>query len=152
VVILRETGVGLSRLQALAERLARALRPGDLVLLVGPLGSGKTQLVRYLAAALRLDDAVRSPSFTIANVYRGPVTVNHLDLYRLDHIADEDTLALEEYLSAEAITLVEWPEAGRDRLANPQWLIRLEHETLSTRIIEVEAGSADVVGRFERAA
>jgi len=77
VVVLRCTALNLSGLQALAERLARVLHPGDLVLLMGPLGSGKTEFVRCLAQPLGLLDAVRSPSFTIANVYRGRVTVNH---------------------------------------------------------------------------
>ncbi len=151
MVVLRCTALNLSGLQALAERLARVLHPGDLVLLMGPLGSGKTEFVRCLAQPLGLLDAVRSPSFTIANVYRGRVTVNHLDLYRLEHIADEDTLALEEYLSPDAVTLVEWPEAGGDRLPAPQWVIRFEHDTLSTRNVEVEAGSRVEAARFERA-
>ena len=55
---------------------------------------------------------MRSPSFTIANIYAGRVLVQHLDLYRLDEIGDDDALALEEYVGDDAVTLVEWPQAG----------------------------------------
>lgn len=128
--------------------MAEALRPGDLVLLEGPLGAGKTTLVRVLAAALGVTDVVRSPSFTIANVYAGPVVVNHLDLYRLHDLADEDVLALEEYRSPEVVTLVEWPEAGRGRLGRPNWVVYLDHDSPTTRRMRVVACGADAAARL----
>lgn len=131
--------------------MATALRLGDLVLLEGPLGAGKTTLVRVLAAALGVTDVVRSPSFTIANVYAGPVVVNHLDLYRLQDVADEDVLALEEYRSPEVVTLVEWPEAGRGRLGSPDWVVYLDHDTPTTRRVRVVACGARVAGRLREA-
>ena len=91
---------------------------------------------------------MRSPSFTIANVYAGPLVVNHLDLYRLEEIADEDTLALEEYRSPDAVTFVEWPEAAGERLGNPQWVVRLDHDTIVTRQFRPVAFGTDIVNRW----
>jgi tRNA threonylcarbamoyl adenosine modification protein YjeE len=135
---LHECGVSLERLEAYARRLSRTLRPGDLVLFYGPLGAGKTAMIRAMAVALGVTDPVRSPSFTIANIYAAPITINHLDLYRLDQILEEDSLALEEYVSGDTVTLVEWPEAGVDRLGEPTWGVRLSHETVPTRQGQIE--------------
>jgi tRNA threonylcarbamoyladenosine biosynthesis protein TsaE len=149
-VLLREDGVRLRALEAIGRRLARCLRPGDMVLLYGPLGAGKTSLVRAIASALDVTDPVRSPSFTIANIYDGPVPVQHLDLYRLDDIGDEDALALEEYVRDDAVTLVEWPQAGMGRLGGPTWIVRLGHETPHTRTVEIEGVAPDATVRWER--
>jgi tRNA threonylcarbamoyladenosine biosynthesis protein TsaE len=149
-VLLREDGVRLRALEAIGRRLARCLRPGDMVLLYGPLGAGKTSLVRAIASALDVTDPVRSPSFTIANIYDGPVPVQHLDLYRLDDIGDEDALALEEYVRDDAVTLVEWPQAGMGRLGGPTWIVRLGHETPHTRTVEIEGVAPDATIRWER--
>ncbi|MBC7293351.1 MAG: tRNA (adenosine(37)-N6)-threonylcarbamoyltransferase complex ATPase subunit type 1 TsaE [Thermoleophilia bacterium] len=150
-VVLKLTGADQKAVEAVARRLARALRPGDVVLLFGSLGVGKTTFVRAVARALRVKDAVRSPSFTIANVYAGPVTVQHLDLYRLDDIAAEDALALEEYVRDDAVTLVEWPEAGLERLGQARWVVRLDHESLNRRRLELEVGDEEAAARWEAA-
>ena len=150
--MLDESGVGLERLDEIGRRFARALRPGDLVLLYGALGTGKTTLIRILAGALAVRDAVRSPSFTIANIYAGPVTVNHLDLYRLEGVEDEDALALEEYVTPDSITLVEWPEAGLQSLGNPQWTVHLQHQTPGSRMVRLEAHTTEAERLWEAAA
>ena len=104
-----------------------------------------------MARALGVTDPVRSPSFTIANIYAAPITVNHLDLYRLDDIRDEDSLGLEEYVSEDAVTLVEWPEAGVDRLGRPAWVVHLEHETVDTRVLTLESEDPDAARRWAEA-
>ncbi len=152
MVILEETGVHLARMEEIGRQLASALRPGDVVLLFGPLGAGKTTLIRVVARALGVTDSVRSPSFTIANIYAGPVTINHLDLYRLEGIEEEDALALEEYLTPDAVALVEWPEAGREQLGEPAFEIHLDHESLETRTVRVETDREAVAERWNAAA
>jgi len=151
-LILDLQGVGLEKLQRVGRTFARALRSGDLVFLYGPLGAGKTTFVRAVARALDVSDPVRSPSFTIANIYAGRLTVQHLDLYRLDEIGDDDAVALEEYVNGDAVTLVEWPEAGRERLGEPDWTVSLGHESLRTRSLRIEGATPDLVARWKEAA
>ncbi len=151
-LILGLQGVRLGKLERIGRDFARVLRPGDLVYLYGPLGAGKTTFVRAIAGALEITDPVRSPSFTIANIYAGRITVQHLDLYRLEEVCDDDALALEEYVGKEAITLVEWPEAGIDRLGEADWTVRIGHEAPDTRTLEIEAGTEEALARWEEAA
>ncbi|MEO7190829.1 MAG: tRNA (adenosine(37)-N6)-threonylcarbamoyltransferase complex ATPase subunit type 1 TsaE [Vicinamibacterales bacterium] len=93
----------------LGRTLALGLRAGDLVLLSGPLGAGKTAFVRGLAEGLGCDlDGVSSPTYTIVQEYGGPVTLQHVDLYRVLP-AEVDDLALEE-LREDAVMAVEWPD------------------------------------------
>jgi tRNA threonylcarbamoyladenosine biosynthesis protein TsaE len=150
-VVFAAGGVGLEELLRCGRRLGGTLRSGDLVLLEGPLGSGKTTFVKAVAEVLGVTDPVRSPSFTIANVYAGRILVQHLDLYRLDELADEDALALEEYARPDAVNLVEWPEAGGSHLGAPDWVVRLDHESVKTRWLEIEAMTEEAVRRWEKA-
>jgi tRNA threonylcarbamoyladenosine biosynthesis protein TsaE len=150
-VVLRRQGVKLKSLEQIGRKLSLALRPGDLIFLYGPLGAGKTTFVRVIARGLGVTDSVRSPSFTIANIYSGTVTIQHLDLYRLDEIGDDDALALEEYVRDDAVTLVEWPQAGLGRLDPAVWTVRFEHESLHERSLEIEAATAEARDRWEAA-
>ena len=99
-----------SETEAFGERLARALQPGDVVGLVGPLGAGKTALVRGLARGLGVEEGVvHSPTFLSATEYEGRVTLAHVDLYRHeDHLPHPDWLA--EMLDGERVAVVEWFE------------------------------------------
>ena len=150
-VVLHEEAVVFARLDEIGATFARALRGGDLVLLYGPLGAGKTALVRAIARALGVVDPVRSPSFTIANIYSGAIAVHHLDLYRLDEICDEDSLALEEYVRGDAVTLAEWPQAGVRLLGEAAWTVTMGHKTLDERSIEIVASSREAAERWRRA-
>ena len=95
---------------ALGTDLGRTLRAGDVVLLTGTLGAGKTAFVRGLAAGLGADpDAVSSPTFTIAQEYAGPTTVQHVDLYRLTP-AEVDDLGLDQLGEGQGVVAVEWGE------------------------------------------
>jgi tRNA threonylcarbamoyladenosine biosynthesis protein TsaE len=98
--------------EALGRRLADGLEPGDLVLVAGELGTGKTTLIRGACRALGVGDRVTSPTFTIGHRYSGRVPVSHLDLYRLGGLADEDPGLLDDYIGPDSIAFVEWPEVG----------------------------------------
>jgi tRNA threonylcarbamoyladenosine biosynthesis protein TsaE len=133
--------------EALGAELATGLRPGDVVLVRGELGAGKTTLVRGAARALGVSDPVTSPTFGIAHRYRGAeVTVAHLDLYRLEALAGEDPGLLEDYLGADRIAFVEWPEAGGAQLAGAAVRVTLTHLGGDRRRVEWRSGGMPEVG------
>ncbi len=120
--------------------LAALLRPPALVTLAGELGTGKTTLVRAALRAFGVRGVVASPSFTLAQSYtgRGGLRLHHLDLYRLHPGADVELFAWEDYFG-EAITFVEWPEAGAAELPPADIDIRLAHDARASRRAEVRA-------------
>jgi len=110
--------------RAWGERLARLLRPGDLVLVSGDLGTGKTRLVQGIARGLGVSERVTSPTFALIREYRGRLPLHHVDLYRLEQ--DElFSLGLEEYLCGEGVICVEWGEkviAGLSSAPTPEFI------------------------------
>jgi tRNA threonylcarbamoyladenosine biosynthesis protein TsaE len=125
--------------EALGARIAERLQAGDVVLLSGELGTGKTTLVRGACRALGVPGAVTSPTFTIGQQYAGGrMPVSHLDLYRLQTPEGEDPALLEDYLRPEGVAFVEWPAAGSGRLDRPALEVRLAHEDEQRRRIEVD--------------
>lgn len=123
---------------AIAANFAERLAPGDVVVLRGELGSGKTVFVRGAAGALGFDGRVTSPTFAIGNVYSGSnAEIAHLDLYRLAEIDVGDEAVLDDFLTPERIAFVEWPH---DELANAERLravVALEHAGEDQRAIEI---------------
>jgi len=98
--------------EAFGALLAKAIRPGDVITLSGPLGAGKTSIVRGLLAALGLAEEAPSPTFAIVQPYAPPETrlpVMHVDLYRIEHPHELNELGLDE-ARAESVLLIEWPE------------------------------------------
>lgn len=90
--------------------LGRALAPGDVILLYGPFGAGKTTLVQGLGAGLGVEGRVTSPSFTLINQYRGRITLYHVDLFRLKALDQEMEQAIEDCVGSEGVTVIEWPD------------------------------------------
>ncbi len=104
---------GAEETEALGARLAAELEPGDVVLVSGELGSGKTTLIRGACRALGVEGVVASPTFTIGRRYRGRMPISHLDLYRLADLGLEDPGLLDDYLTPDSVAFVEWPEPAR---------------------------------------
>jgi tRNA threonylcarbamoyladenosine biosynthesis protein TsaE len=115
------------RTEEIGAELARELRPGDVVLVHGDLGAGKTTLVRGACRELGVTGPVRSPTFTIGIRHRGRVDVSHLDLYRLDDMSAEAPGLLDDYLTPDAIAFVEWPLAA-GWASEPALVIDIENE------------------------
>jgi tRNA threonylcarbamoyladenosine biosynthesis protein TsaE len=125
--------------EAVGAELSGRLQPGDVVLVTGELGSGKTTFVRGAARAIGVTDPVTSPTFTIGQVYGGgPVEVAHIDLYRLHSLSGEDPALLDDYLTPERIGFVEWPEIATPELGGPAARVTIEHLGGDRRAIEVE--------------
>lgn len=130
--------------------LAARLAPGDVVLLSGELGSGKTTLVRGALRALGVAGPIASPTYVLGARYEGrDGLVAHVDLYRLGGLADEDPGLLDPYLGADTIAFVEWPEraAGAfEQLLPPgariAWTVVLRHAGADRREIELTEGGA----------
>lgn len=98
----------------LGQALAGLLRPGDVVLLIGELGAGKTCFAQGVARGLGIVEQVTSPTFTLMREYRGRIPLYHLDAYRLDGAADLFAIGIEEYLEGDGVLLVEWGDRARD--------------------------------------
>jgi tRNA threonylcarbamoyladenosine biosynthesis protein TsaE len=125
--------------EALGARIAERLGPGDVVVLSGEVGAGKTTLIRGACRALGVTEPVTSPTFTIGQRYGGgSLPVAHLDLYRLRTLEGEDPALLDDYLGADGVAFIEWPAAGGERLGRPALEVRLAHAGEERRRIEVD--------------
>ena len=113
-------------------RLGRLLEPGDVLLLQGELGSGKTMLTQGIGQGLAVEEPVKSSSYVLLNEYHGRLTLYHADLYRLEEPAQVAELALEE-VAEPGVLAVEWPERAWDELPPEHLLVRIEEEGLRER-------------------
>jgi tRNA threonylcarbamoyladenosine biosynthesis protein TsaE len=109
----------------LAAAVASLASPGDLLLLVGDLGTGKTAFAQGFAKALGIDEPVTSPTFTLVRTYKGRLTLNHLDVYRLDRLQEADDIGLAELIDDGGVTLIEWGDAVRPALPPDYLEVRL---------------------------
>ena len=118
----------------LGRDLAARLRPGDLVVLVGPLGAGKTALAQGIGVGLGVEEPVTSPTFVIARVHaRGRIPLVHVDAYRLGSVADVDDLDLDES-AGESVTVVEWGQGLVEQLADEHLEVRLDRRDDDVRV------------------
>ncbi len=144
-------GLDEAALERLAAKVAEALAPGDVVVLSGEVGAGKTTFVRAAAAALGVEERVTSPTYQLARGYEGvvdgrEVIVNHLDLYRLEGLEDRDVLELDDYLDPDAVTFIEWADPALDVIEEPT-LVRISHQTPATRRVYIRGPVAERVSR-----
>lgn len=133
----------------LGRSLAADLRAGDVVLLEGVLGAGKTALSRGIASGLGVpEEEVRSPTFTLVNPYRGRLPVYHVDLYRIDTERDLDELGLEEILGTDGVAIVEWAERLAAWRPPHALVVRIEDRGGSEREIRIEDRRGDTGGAW----
>ena len=144
-------GLEEAMLEELASRVAQVLGPGDVVVLSGEVGTGKSTFVRAAARSLGVTDRMTSPTYQLARGYEGlrdgrSVTVNHMDLYRLEGIEERDVLELEDYLEPDAVTFIEWADPALDIIENPS-VVHIYHETPTTRRIILRGPAAERLTR-----
>ena len=129
-------------LEEIATRVAASLVAGDVVVLRGEVGAGKTTFVRAAARSLGVREAVTSPTYQFARGYEAwsgdrSLRVNHLDLYRLEGVEERDVLELDEYLDAAAVTFIEWAEPALDLMDEPPTVVEISHATPTTRRVRL---------------
>ena len=139
-------------LEAIATRVAASLMSGDVVVLRGEVGAGKTTFVRAAARSLGVREAVTSPTYQFARGYEGSVGgravwVNHLDLYRLEGLDVRDALDLDEYLQPGSVTFVEWADPALGLLEEPS-VVEISHRSPVTRRVRI---SGPLVARLSPA-
>ena len=120
---------GVEQTRRLGAHLGRLLAPGDVILLDGEFGSGKTTFTQGIAKGLGLDSHyVNSPTFTLINEYKGGrVHLAHIDLYRLEGASDISTLGLDDYLEGRGATVIEWPAQAEATLPQDRLLVEFEY-------------------------
>ena len=123
----------------LGERIGRMLRAGDVVLLSGELGAGKTVFAQGIGCGLGVTDPIKSSSFVIMNEYEGAaLRLYHADLYRLEDPEQVAELALDE-LAEKGVLVVEWPERAPNEMPPEHLLVRLAYDGAKSRTIDIEA-------------
>ena len=132
---------GVAQTRALAASVAEVAGPGDIVLLVGELGAGKTAFAQGFAAGLGVREQVTSPTFTLVRTYTGRVRLHHVDVYRLESLQEALDLGLAEMLDEDAVTLVEWGDAVAPVLPRDFLEVRLaygaddDRRTVALRVV-----------------
>jgi tRNA threonylcarbamoyladenosine biosynthesis protein TsaE len=115
-----------SETHALGQRLGALLRAGDVVVLDGELGTGKTVLAKGIAVALGIDEPVVSPTFTVVREYEAPTPMVHVDVYRLDHLQELHDLGFDDLLGGDAVMVVEWGDRVSAVLPSDRLRVLLE--------------------------
>lgn len=132
----------MEQTEEIAREFAGRLRPGDVILMTGGVGSGKSTFVRAALRALGATGAIPSPTFTLARRYEGRCgPISHLDLYRIGPLAEEMPDLLGDYLTPDGIVFVEWPGGSESELrAHAQRVGRVHLEMVGSDRREVETG------------
>jgi tRNA threonylcarbamoyladenosine biosynthesis protein TsaE len=132
---------------SLGRKIGALLAPGDVIALIGPLGSGKTWFTKGVALGLGVDPAmvITSPSFSLVNEYNAGHPLYHMDLYRLERISEILATGLEEYLYNDGVAVVEWADRLPEIL--PEWSI-----TLSFKILDDQSRDITITGGHQRSA
>jgi tRNA threonylcarbamoyladenosine biosynthesis protein TsaE len=125
--------------RALGKALGGGALPGDIFLLVGQLGAGKTCLTQGIAYGLDIHDYTLSPTFVIMRELHGRLPLYHIDFYRLDNITEISDLGLDDYLYGQGVCVIEWAEKGADILPDDHLLIKIKWINDNERAFEITA-------------
>lgn len=124
--------------ETLGEELSKGFSAGERVALVGELGAGKTRLIRGVAKGFGSRGFVKSPSFTIINIYEGGrLPLYHIDLYRIERAEDLHSAGLEEFIYGNGVSVIEWADRLPALMEECEWVIELSHKGESEREIKV---------------
>ena len=136
----------------LGNTIGELLEPGQLILISGELGAGKTSLTQGIANGLKVEDEVTSPTYNLINEYEGELPLFHMDLYRLDDEKDLYDLGFEEYLEQDGIVVIEWPDLAYDLIPADFLFVKINILAEQTREILFEAegnGGIKLIKRLE---
>lgn len=124
----------------IGEKLAKRLKPGDIVALSGNLGSGKTTFTKGIGEGLGVKDSrrINSPTFVLIKEYSGKIPLYHLDLYRLDDLREIENLAIEEYIYGNGVTVIEWAEKIKPILPENYISVKLKVKGDNKREVIIE--------------
>jgi len=139
--------------QKLGVRIGELARPGDVFLLVGELGVGKTCLTQGIAWGLGIEGYAASPSFVIVREHYGRLPLYHVDLYRLDNIEEVADLGLDDYLCGKGVCVVEWAEKGQGVLPAEHLLIEISYLSDTERRFKFKPGGKryrEIVGQLKQ--
>ena len=125
--------------QALGEALGMAAHSGDLILLWGELGAGKTCLVQGIARGLDVQDPVRSPTFVLMTQHKGRLMLYHIDLYRLDDLREVEDLGLDDYIEGDGMCVVEWADKAMPFFPREHLVVELTHRGGRRRLVQLTA-------------
>lgn len=146
----------VAQTQQAGERLGQLLRAGDIILLEGELGAGKTTIIKGIAKGLGVEGYVNSPTFTLVNEYRGGrLWIYHLDCYRLESGAEALDFGIEEYLYGDGVTLIEWPQRIAEILPPENLRLKMTYLADTKRSIRLEPTGAryvQLVAEFKKIA
>lgn len=148
---------GMEQTRRLGAHLGKLLRRGDVILLEGEFGTGKTTFTQGIARGLEIDARyVNSPTFTLINEYKGGrLPLYHIDLYRLEGMEQIGTLGLEDYLEGPGVVVIEWPQGAAAWLPDERLTLRLFHLNETKRTLRFYATGArytDLMDRFRKEA
>ena len=125
-----------------AEDFSKNLKVGDILLLEGDLGAGKTTFVKGLAKGLKAKiKEVVSPTFVLMNIYNGKMPIYHFDLYRLEKLQELESLNIDEYLGSDGIAVIEWPKRLGQQIPKNAYWIEFTHKGQDTRQICISSPS-----------
>ncbi|MFP4015769.1 MAG: tRNA (adenosine(37)-N6)-threonylcarbamoyltransferase complex ATPase subunit type 1 TsaE [Halanaerobiales bacterium] len=134
----------------IGQQIGSMVEPGQIILLSGKLGAGKTILTQGICDGLGVDEDVTSPTYNLINEYEGDLTVYHMDLYRLEEEEDLYDLGIEDYLESDGIIIIEWPDLVYDLIPPDFIYIKIGVEEKEVRKISFEAEGEKGMSLLER--